>query len=102
MVPWPGVAVHDPWMCVLGGYQGGYTGWVIRVGTRVGNTRAPRDQLLEEGRPMTAKRAPEAPARGLEWVVMGLDGRTGPGPSPHAPTHPGTAGTRSVPVGPPW
>ena len=26
---------------------------------------------------MTAKRAPEAPARGLEWVVMGVRGTGG-------------------------
>ena len=42
---------------------------------------------------MTAERAPEAPARGLEWVVM-WGGRTGTDlrASAHPPAHPGKPG----------
>ena len=50
---------------------GGYTGWVIRGHT--GTQHAAR------GASLTAKRAPEAPARGLEWVVR-CSGRVSPGP----------------------
>ena len=46
------------------GIQGGYTGWVGG-----GLYRVP-SQLPGRG-PQTAERAPEAPSRGLEWVVCG-------------------------------
>ena len=49
-------------------YQGGCTGWVYRVGNRgaIPGTHRPRKED-----PYPAERAPEAPARGLEWVGYG-------------------------------
>ena len=75
------------------GIQGGY-------GTRVGRGRAiPGTHRPRKEGPETAKRAPEAPARGLEWVVSGagcvslgvrlLDHPAGPVGPPVAPPCPG-------------
>ena len=68
------------------GIRVGYgTGW---VGGGVYRPPAPREELLD----LTAKRAPEAPARGLEWVVRARSGRV----SQYPPCGPGRS------CGPPW
>ena len=69
------------------GYTGGYgTGWVYREGYT-------STQPAARGANPPAKRAPEAPARGLEWVG-GCSGRSRDDP----PYGPG----RSSTAGPPW
>ena len=70
-----GRAVH-----CLGGYQGGYTGWVIP-----GTTQLPSHAARGGPQKHPAKRAPEAP-KGLEWVGCGV--RANPGTA--AGTAPGT------------
>ena len=70
VVPGSGMAVHDPWMCVLGGCLGrGITGgWggVYRV--RGSTTQPPRAEVQTR----TSEAGPGSPM-GLEWVGTGLD-----------------------------
>ena len=63
VVPWLAVAVHDPWMCVLGGYLGG----VYRVGNTGGYMGGlyrvlPTDRA-EPVQPPTSGAGPGSPAR---------------------------------------
>ena len=83
------VGVHDElvagWV-----YQGGYT----VVGRWEGYTGVLPSHRARV--PLTAERAPEAPARGLEWVVSGSRPQCSVGGSQDHP-----CGARSVPLVPP-
>ena len=74
--------------CTAGGYQGGYTGWVYRVG--IGGA-IPVPHPAARGEAQDSGAGPGSPHRGLEWVVLGLGRTNGGGTAPGPPSGPGQA-----------